>query len=81
MRKALFASAALLTVLPASAYAQSRADFAGKTVTVLSSFASGGGYDLYGRLYAAHIGRHLPGTPTVTVRNMPGAGEIGRAHV
>ena len=74
MRKALFASAALLTVLPASAYAQSRADFAGKTVTVLSSFASGGGYDLYGRLYAAHIGRHLPGTPTVTVRNMPGAG-------
>jgi tripartite-type tricarboxylate transporter receptor subunit TctC len=57
-----------------NANAQSRVDFAGKTVTVLSSFGSGGGYDIYGRLYAAHAGKHLPGNPTVVVRNMPGAG-------
>jgi tripartite-type tricarboxylate transporter receptor subunit TctC len=60
----------------AQAEAQSHPDFTGKTVTIISSFASGGGYDLYARLYAAHVGRHLPGTPTVVVRNMPGAGGL-----
>lgn len=36
--------------------------------------APGGGYDQYGRLLARNIGRHLTGTPTVIVRNMPGGG-------
>lgn len=58
------------------AQAQSKIDFTGKTVTFLSSFGSGGAYDIYGRLYAGHIGHHLPGEPTVVVRNMPGAGGL-----
>jgi tripartite-type tricarboxylate transporter receptor subunit TctC len=52
------------------------ADFSGRTITVISSFAPGGGYDTYGRLFAAHVARHLPGQPTVIVKNMPGAGGL-----
>ena len=70
----------VLSFLGSSAFAQSAVDFTGKTVTVLSSFASGGGYDTYARLYAAHAGRHIPGQPTVIVRNMPGAGGLVGAN-
>ena len=71
------AGALLIAVFFCSAVnAQSRVDFSGKTVTILSSFASGGGYDTYARLYAAHAGRHLSGNPAVVVRNMPGAGGL-----
>jgi tripartite-type tricarboxylate transporter receptor subunit TctC len=37
-------------------------------------FGAGGGYDLWGRTVGRHIGRHLPGNPTVVPQNMPGAG-------
>lgn len=63
------------TVAPASA--QSVADFyRGKTVTIVVSTSSGGGYDALARALARHIGRLIPGSPTVVVRNMPGAGGI-----
>jgi tripartite-type tricarboxylate transporter receptor subunit TctC len=47
---------------------------AGKTVTMIIGFGPGGGYDLWGRTVARHIGNFMPGTPTVVVQNMPGAG-------
>jgi tripartite-type tricarboxylate transporter receptor subunit TctC len=47
--------------------------FAGKTVSILVGSAVGGSYDLYARMVAKHIGKHIPGNPTVIVRNMPGA--------
>jgi tripartite-type tricarboxylate transporter receptor subunit TctC len=50
--------------------------FAGKTVTIYVPVAPGGGYDTYARLVAAHVGKHLPGQPTVIVKNMPGAGGV-----
>jgi tripartite-type tricarboxylate transporter receptor subunit TctC len=40
----------------------------------------GGGYDLYGRLAAAYLGRHIPGNPTVVPKNMPGAGGFRLAN-
>jgi tripartite-type tricarboxylate transporter receptor subunit TctC len=49
---------------------------AGKTVTIYVPVAPGGGYDTYARMVARHIGKHLPGHPTVIVKNMPGAGGI-----
>ncbi len=49
-------------------------NFAGETVRIIVGFAPGGGYDLYARLTAGHLGRHLPGNPAVVVENMPGAG-------
>ncbi len=51
------------------------AEFYGKrTVTIAVGFSPGGNYDLYARLVSRHIGKHIPGNPTVIVQNMPGAG-------
>jgi tripartite-type tricarboxylate transporter receptor subunit TctC len=47
--------------------------FRGKTITILVGSSPGGGYDLYGRLIARFLGRHVPGAPGVVVQNMPGA--------
>jgi len=47
-----------------------------ETVTLSVGFGPGGGYDLYARVLARHLGRHLPGHPTVVVTNMPGAASI-----
>ncbi|MBX9757911.1 MAG: hypothetical protein K2Y29_03975 [Beijerinckiaceae bacterium] len=47
-----------------------------KGLGILASHAPGGGYDAYARLYARHVAKHLPGQPTVTVRNMPGAAGV-----
>jgi tripartite-type tricarboxylate transporter receptor subunit TctC len=51
-------------------------DFKGKQIKLLIGYAPGGGYDQYGRLIAMHIGRHLPGNPTVLPQNMPGGGSL-----
>ncbi len=48
--------------------------FAGKTIAVLAGSSAGGGYDTYARLLSRHMGRHIPGNPTMVVQNMPGAG-------
>src|SRR6185312_15985188 len=48
--------------------------YQGKTVKVIVGTAPGGGYDQWARLMAQHIGKHIPGNPTVVVQNMPGAG-------
>jgi len=59
------------------ARAQSPAEFyRGKTVTLLISSGTGGGYDTLARVIAIHLGKHIPGTPQVIVRNMAGAGGI-----
>jgi tripartite-type tricarboxylate transporter receptor subunit TctC len=64
-------------VLASSASAQSVAEFyKGKTVTLISSSAPGGGYDTLSRIIANHLPRHLPGSPQVVVKNMAGAGGI-----
>ena len=72
---------ALFALFPAAAGAEAPAQFyRGKTVTVIVGFSPGGGYDLYARVLARHIGQHLPGTPAVTVQNMPGAGSLKAAN-
>ena len=68
-------AAAILFMMPQAAGA-AEIDYAGKTVTIVSCFASGGGYDTYARLYAAHLASHFAGNPTVVVKNMPGAGGL-----
>src|ERR1700754_1735403 len=67
-----------LLVHPANA--QTGADFyKGKTVTYIVASAAGGGYDLYGRLVAEFLQKHLPGS-TVIVKNIPGAGHLVGAN-
>jgi tripartite-type tricarboxylate transporter receptor subunit TctC len=53
------------------------ADFyRGKTVRVIIGYGPGGGYDIYGRLAAEFLGRHIPGNPTMVAVNMPGGGSF-----
>jgi tripartite-type tricarboxylate transporter receptor subunit TctC len=53
---------------------------AAKNVEFIVANTAGGGYDQYARVVARHIGRHLPGKPSVVVRNMPGAGGVRAAN-
>ena len=65
----------LFGALPAAADAV--ADFyRGKTVTLQIGYSPGGGYDIYARQLARHIGRHIPGNPSIVPQNIPGAGSI-----
>jgi tripartite-type tricarboxylate transporter receptor subunit TctC len=58
-----------------AAASASAADFyAGKTIEFEVGADVGGGYDIYARTLARHMGRHIPGSPTIVVKNMPGAG-------
>ena len=59
----------------AAAQTDAVADFyRGKTVTLAVASGAGGGYDFFARALAKHMGRHIPGNPTLIVQNMPGAG-------
>ncbi len=61
----------------ANAGADAVADFyRGKTVRLIVGYGPGGSYDLYGRLAAEFLGRHIPGNPTIVTVNMPGAGGL-----
>jgi len=62
---------------PVTAQAQSVAEFyRGKTVNVYIGVGVGGEYDIQARLVARHIGKHIPGHPTVVPQNMTGAGGL-----
>src|SRR5207245_492388 len=53
------------------------ADFyRGKTIRMIIGYGPGGGYDLYGRLVAEFLPRHLPGNPVIIPQNMPGGGSF-----
>ena len=57
------------------------ADFyRGKTVRIIVGFSAGGGYDAYSRLIGRHLQKHIPGSPSVIVDNMAGAGSIIAAN-
>jgi tripartite-type tricarboxylate transporter receptor subunit TctC len=70
----------LLVLLAATTTARTQATFAGKTVTMYIGFGPGGGYDLWARVVARHIGAHLPGNPTVVPQNLEGAGSYRAAN-
>jgi len=78
MRHAELVAATIVSaVLSASpAIAQDDNFYQGKTVTILVGVSAGGEYDLHTRMIARHIGKHLPGKPTVIAQNMTGAGGI-----
>lgn len=50
--------------------------YQGKQITIIVGFSAGGTYDATARLFARHLGKHLAGSPTVIVQNMPGAGSM-----
>lgn len=75
------AGVALSCASGAPAAAQDRAAFyAGKRVQIIIGFDAGGGYDVYARLLARHLGKHIPGNPSFISQNMPGAGSRTAAN-
>jgi len=71
----------LLWVLPgAFAHAADDGYYKGKTIRLIVAFSAGGGYDTYSRTIARHLGKHIPGNPSVVVDNMTGAGGIIHAN-
>src|SRR5258705_9486439 len=74
----LMAAAAMATLLTGPAHA---ADYyAGKTIDLVVGNYPGGGYDIYARALGRHLGRNIPGNPTIVVKNMPGAGSAKAGH-
>jgi len=54
--------------------------YKGKTIRFVVGLAPGGGYDLSARTVGRHIGKHIPGNPTIVVENMTGAGSLIAAN-
>ncbi len=75
------AAGAVVLSWVAAAQAQSPADFyKGKNVELYIGYSVGGGYDLYARVLARHLGNHIPGNPTIVPKNMEGAGSLRLAN-
>ena len=71
---------ALAVLGSAPASAQTGPNLAGRNVQLIVGFGTGGGYDLLGRVVGRHLGKYLPGKPTVVVQNMPGGGSYNAAN-
>jgi tripartite-type tricarboxylate transporter receptor subunit TctC len=77
---ALLTTLLVLTSVSASRPAEAQSFYEGKTVRIIVGLAPGGGFDTYARVIARHLGKHIPGSPTVIVENMPGAGSLIAAN-
>ena len=75
----LIAGACLFLATPSMA-AEPAGSFRGKTVRIVVGASAGGGFDAYARTLAEHLGRHIPGNPSVIVQNMTGAGSLIAAN-
>jgi tripartite-type tricarboxylate transporter receptor subunit TctC len=79
--KALAVAALVAGALGLSAPAQAQEDFyKGRTINLYIGFAPGGSYDLYARTLARHLGKHIPGSPTIVAQTMQGAGSFRAAN-
>jgi tripartite-type tricarboxylate transporter receptor subunit TctC len=77
--KKLFFSFWLALLGAATAHAESPY-FQGQTITLIVGYQSGDGFDIWARLLAAHMGKHIPGHPNIIAQNMPGAGSMIAAN-
>ena len=74
-----------LCIVAGACLPQAKADvvaefYQGRTVTVVVGSNTAGGYDTFARAVARYMGKHIPGSPTLIVRNMPGAGGMTAAN-
>src|SRR5262245_17195875 len=75
MRKLSCITALMLAMSASPALAQAPF-FQGKQIKIIVGFSPGGGTDLYGRIIADGLARHIEGKPAVIVQHMPGAGSV-----
>src|SRR5678816_4820250 len=78
MKKALFAL--LLFLLGSGIVSAQVPYFQDKTITIVVGYQAGDGYDIWSRLLAAHMGKHIAGNPGLMAQNMPGAGSMIAAN-
>src|SRR5438046_8905522 len=79
MQHKLSASAVLILCALASGYAAAQSPeqfYAGKAIDFIIGYPPGGSNDIWARLLARHIGKHIPGKPLVVPKNTPGAGSF-----
>jgi tripartite-type tricarboxylate transporter receptor subunit TctC len=69
----------VLFLLSSGAHAQAPF-YQRKTITIVVGYLAGDGYDIWARLLAAHLARHIPGEPNIIVQNQPGAGSLIAAN-
>jgi len=69
-----------LALIASFAHATTHDFYKGKTIRLIVGLPPGGGYDLYSRVIARHMGKHIPGNPTIIVENMTGAGSVIAAN-
>lgn len=82
MRIWLYPIALALLILPNVLFSAEATFFPGKTVRIVVGTSPGGGFDVYSRTLARHLGKYVPGNPNFIVENMPGAGHrIAANHV
>ena len=79
MRKKILFSLLVLVGSATSVTAQSPY-YQGKTITIITGSQTGDLYDIYARMIATHMGKHVPGAPNILVQNMTGAGHIVAAN-
>jgi tripartite-type tricarboxylate transporter receptor subunit TctC len=80
MNKCILAATAVLTVLYVSHGQAQEPFYKGKTITILAGTGAGNVYDMFARLFARHLGKHVPGNPDIIVQNMPGAASMIAAN-
>src|SRR4029453_5453898 len=73
MTRTMTLALALALLLPGQAQAQY---YKGKTITMIVNYPAGGPTDLEGRIVALHLPAHIPGNPTIVVKNVGGAGGL-----
>lgn len=76
LRHLILLFALLIGALPARAQDAVADFYRGRSINLIVGYSAGGGYDTYTRILAHHLGRHIPGNPSVVVQNMPGAGSL-----
>lgn len=79
--RAIFALAAGVAAAMLTCTTPTQADpvadfYRGKTLRIMIGYGPGGGYDLYGRLFAEFLPKYLPGNPIIVPQNMPGGGSF-----
>src|SRR5262245_50085800 len=81
LTKALLCVAAICVMAASARSETAPVSFAGKQLRVLIGYSpTGFGYDTYGRLLARHMGKYLPGNPTIVPQNRPGGGSLNLAN-
>ena len=80
-RAATIAALAAALAFSGEAAAEDAASFyAGKSIELVIGYPPAGSNDIYGRIAARHLGKYIPGHPSIIVRNMPGAGSLVAAN-